>query len=86
MTSSTAIDNAKNHFATIINEQIARVEAVRNAGPPLDYGEISPVVIGIIGGDGIGPAITEVGRPGARRAAVGTRWPRAKWSSGISKG
>ena len=62
MTSPTAIDNAKNHFATIINEQIARVEAVRNAGPPLDYGEISPVVIGIIGGDGIGPAITEVGR------------------------
>ena len=62
MTSPTAIDNAKNHFATIIHEQIARVEAVRNAGPPLDYGEISPVVIGIIGGDGIGPAITEVGR------------------------
>ena len=62
MTSPTAIDNAKNHFETIINEQIARVEAVRNAGPALDYGEISPVVIGIIGGDGIGPAITEVGR------------------------
>ncbi len=62
MTSPTAIDNAKNHFATIINEQIARVAAVRNAGPPLDYGEISPVVIGIIGGDGIGPAITDVGR------------------------
>ena len=62
MTSQTAIDNAKTHFETIINEQIARVEAVKNAGPPLDYGEISPVVIGIIGGDGIGPAITEVGR------------------------
>ena len=62
MASPTAIDNAKSHFETIINEQIARVEAVRNAGPPLDYGEISPVVIGIIGGDGIGPAITEVGR------------------------
>ena len=61
MTSPTAIDKAKSHFETIINEQIARVEAVRNAGPPLDYGEISPVVIGIIGGDGIGPAITEVG-------------------------
>ena len=62
MTSPTAIDSAKSHFETIINEQIARVEAVRNAGPPLDYGEISPVAIGIIGGDGIGPAITEVGR------------------------
>lgn len=62
MTSPAAIDSAKSHFETIINEQIARVEAVRNAGPPLDYGEISPVVIGIIGGDGIGPAITEVGR------------------------
>ena len=62
MISQSAIDNAKEHFATIINEQVARVEAVKNAGAPLDYGEISPVVIGIIGGDGIGPAITEVGR------------------------
>ena len=62
MISQSAIDNAKNHFETIINEQVARVEAVKNAGAPLDYGQISPVVIGIIGGDGIGPAITEVGR------------------------
>ena len=62
MISQSAIDNAKNHFETIINEQVARVEAVKNAGAPLDYGAISPVVIGIIGGDGIGPAITEVGR------------------------
>ena len=62
MISESAIDNAKNHFETIINEQVARVEAVKNSGAPLDYGQISPVVIGIIGGDGIGPAITEVGR------------------------
>ena len=62
MISQSAIDNAKEHFATIINEQVARVEAVKNEGAPVDYGSISPVVIGIIGGDGIGPAITEVGR------------------------
>ena len=62
MISQSAIDNAKDHFATIIIEQVARVEAVKNAGAPLDYGAVSPVVIGIIGGDGIGPAITEVGR------------------------
>ncbi len=62
MISQSAIDNAKEHFATIIIEQVARVEAVKNAGAPLDYGAVSPVVIGIIGGDGIGPAITEVGR------------------------
>ena len=62
MISQSAINNAKEHFATIINEQVARVEAVKNEGAPVDYGSISPVVIGIIGGDGIGPAITEVGR------------------------
>ena len=62
MISQSAIDNAKDHFATIIIEQVARVKAVKNAGAPLDYGAVSPVVIGIIGGDGIGPAITEVGR------------------------
>ena len=62
MISQSAIDNAKEHFATIINEQVARVDAVKNEGAPVDYGSISPVVIGIIGGDGIGPAITEVGR------------------------
>ncbi len=62
MISQSAIDNAKEHFATIINEQIARVEAVKNEGAPVDYGSINPVVIGIIGGDGIGPAIAGVGR------------------------
>ena len=62
MISQSAIDNAKEHFATIINEQIARVDAVKNEGAPVDYGLISPVVIGIIGGDGIGPAIADVGR------------------------
>ena len=62
MISQSAIDNAKEHFATIINEQVARVDAVKNEGAPVDYGLISPVVIGIIGGDGIGPAIADVGR------------------------
>ncbi len=62
MISQSAIDNAKEHFATIINEQIARVDAVKNEGAPVDYGSICPVVIGIIGGDGIGPAIADVGR------------------------
>ena len=62
MISQSAIDNAKEHFATIINEQVARVDAVKNEGAPVDYGSISPVVIGIIGGDGIGPAIADVGR------------------------
>ena len=62
MISQSAIDNAKEHFATIINEQVARVDAVKNEGAPVDYESISPVVIGIIGGDGIGPAIADVGR------------------------
>ena len=35
MISQSAIDNAKEHFATIINEQVARVEAVKNEGAPV---------------------------------------------------
>ena len=61
MTDQAAIERAKAHFGDILEQQIARVEAVKDEGDFVDYSSLDRIVIGIIGGDGIGPAITEVG-------------------------
>ncbi len=55
-----AIDRAKEHFGKVLIPQIERVERVKNEGGWTDYAKLSPIIIGTIGGDGIGPAITEV--------------------------
>ncbi len=46
-------------FEKIIKEQTARVEAMKNDGGFIDYQALDTIKIGIIGGDGIGPAITK---------------------------
>ena len=61
MTNQSAIERAKAHFGEILEQQISRIEAVKNEGDFIDYRSLDRIVIGIIGGDGIGPAITEVG-------------------------
>ena len=61
MTDQSAIERAKAHFGEILEQQISRIEAVKNEGDFIDYKSLDKIVIGIIGGDGIGPAITEVG-------------------------
>ena len=61
MTDQEAIDRAKLHFGKILEGQIARIDAVKNEENPADFASLDKIVIGIIGGDGIGPAITEVG-------------------------
>jgi isocitrate dehydrogenase (NAD+) len=55
-----AIDRAKEHFGRILGPQLERVARVKSEGDWTDYSKVSPIVIGTIGGDGIGPAITEV--------------------------
>ena len=49
-------------FADLIEEQLARVERMKNNPGPIDYSELSPIIIGVCGGDGIGPAITQSAR------------------------
>ena len=53
-----AINAAKDHFGRVLAEQIARVEKLRQEGDWTDYSTISPIIIGMIGGDGIGPNIS----------------------------
>ncbi len=55
-----AIERAKEHFGKILAPQLERVERVKHESDWTDYGKLHPIIIGAIGGDGIGPAITEV--------------------------
>ena len=50
------------HFEGLVKEQLARVERMKSDQTAIDYAALSPVVIGVIGGDGIGPAITAVAK------------------------
>ena len=48
---------AQAHFATIIERQLARIERMKGDTEWIDYSAVSPLVIGVMGGDGIGPSI-----------------------------
>lgn len=56
---TAAIDNAKEHFSKVLEKQLARVQRMKKAADWIDYSKIKPIIIGIIGGDGIGPYIAE---------------------------
>jgi isocitrate dehydrogenase (NAD+) len=51
------IETAKTHFGKILEEQLARVERLKQQPDWLDFSQIKPIKIGMIGGDGIGPTI-----------------------------
>jgi isocitrate dehydrogenase (NAD+) len=52
------MDYIKN-FEQLVMEQLARVERLKNEEDFLDYQGLNKIIIGVIGGDGIGPAITK---------------------------
>lgn len=52
------IENAKNHFAELVKEQLERVNRLKIEGDWIDYSELDTIIIGIISGDGIGPEIS----------------------------
>lgn len=54
-----AIEKAKRHFERILEEQLARVERLKRDEEWIDFRELKPLYIGIVGGDGIGPYIAE---------------------------
>ena len=51
---NSVIDKAKEYFGQIVEEQLNRVEAMKKAQDWIDYSQVKPIIIGIIGGDGIG--------------------------------
>jgi isocitrate dehydrogenase (NAD+) len=53
------IEKAKEQFGKLLEEQLERVERMKKAEEWIDYAKLKPIIIGIIGGDGIGPYITK---------------------------
>ncbi len=58
MDNTQSIDAAKEHFGTVLQQQLERVERLKEEGDWVDYSSVSPIVIGMLGGDGIGPTIS----------------------------
>ncbi len=57
MINQTAIQKAKDHFGQLLENQMLRMEKIKSAPDWIDYGRVSPIKIGILPGDGIGPYI-----------------------------
>ncbi|MGB4245565.1 MAG: isocitrate/isopropylmalate family dehydrogenase [Limnochordia bacterium] len=51
------IEAAKAHFARILEAQLQRIEGMKQNESFIDYQKLDKIVIGIVGGDGIGPYI-----------------------------
>ena len=56
------IERAKEHFGKLMIEQLERVERLKNEPDWIDYSKIKPIIIGVVGGDGIGPYICKHAR------------------------
>jgi isocitrate dehydrogenase (NAD+) len=52
------IEAAKEHFGNVLEGQLERVERLKVEEDWTDFDAIRPIIIGILGGDGIGPTIT----------------------------
>ena len=57
MVNEKAIEKAKDHFGKILVEQLERIERMKAGDEWIDYGKLKPIIIGVVGGDGIGPYI-----------------------------
>jgi len=53
-----SIAAAKEAFGKLLEEQLKRVEVMKAQGDFLNYQALDKIIIGVCGGDGIGPAIT----------------------------
>lgn len=56
------IKQACDKFAALLEGQLERVERINAAGDFIDYKALDRIVIGVCGGDGIGPVITAASR------------------------
>ena len=53
------VEAAKEHFGRVLEGQLARVDLLNEGAEWTDFGSVRPIIIGILGGDGIGPTIVE---------------------------
>ena len=57
MVDTRAIEAAKEQFGKVLEQQLERVERLKAEEDWADYSVVTPIIIGMIGGDGIGPFI-----------------------------
>jgi isocitrate dehydrogenase (NAD+) len=57
MSNEKEIEIAKDHFGELVRRQLARVDQLKSQPDWIDYNQTIPIVIGLVGGDGIGPYI-----------------------------
>lgn len=53
------IEAAKEKFGQLLERQLERVEQMKSQGDFIDFKKLDKIIIGVCGGDGIGPAITK---------------------------
>ena len=58
MTNRLVVEAARAHFGTVVEQQLERVERLKQEGDWVDYSSAKPIIIGMLGGDGIGPTIS----------------------------
>ncbi|MCL2198457.1 MAG: isocitrate/isopropylmalate family dehydrogenase [Defluviitaleaceae bacterium] len=56
------IEDAKAKFGALLEQQLSRIEKMKQNATPISYADCNPIIIGITGGDGIGPAITKASK------------------------
>jgi isocitrate dehydrogenase (NAD+) len=54
-----SIDEAVRQFKQILKEQVERVEKINRPVQWMDYSKLEKIIVGVIGGDGIGPIIAK---------------------------
>jgi len=54
-----AVEKAMRHFGKLMRQQLTRVERLKKGEDWIDYTALAPIIIGVCGGDGIGPSICE---------------------------
>jgi len=52
------VEKAKEHFGKLIEQQLKYVEKMLAGADWVDYSKVKPIIVGVVGGDGIGPFIT----------------------------
>lgn len=58
MVDAKEIERAKDHFGKILEQQLKRVQAMKDDQEWTDYAKLDTIIIGVCGGDGIGPFIS----------------------------
>lgn len=58
MFAADKVEAAKERFGQLLKEQLERVEEMKGQGGFIDYKALDRIIIGVCGGDGIGPSIT----------------------------